>query len=218
MGRSAHHSNFFYRFFIKGGIYRLSRHQSYGKPGSQCGWKHQGGGKEEGRCSGILSLKTKSRSTCIILIGIYLGATRSFLIISAIPVFNIRPHYSLRPYLQSLAGTFGKISSKKKINFFVYSSTTFKHDALLNTCELVISPTASQVSTPDPCVLVFYTHHRPHLAHRDMQFFTKAKERGWACTEIYTKTFPVCDLLFYFISVSSTTHPSKKKKIKKIKT
>ena len=77
----------------------------------------------------------------------------------------------------------------------------FQHDALLKTCESVISPNTLQVSTPDPCILVFYTHHRPHLAHRDMQFFTKAKERGWTCTENFTKTFPVC----FFLVTSSAS-------------
>lgn len=42
-----------------------------------------------------------------------------------------------------------------------------------------------------PCLLVFYTHHRPHLAHRDMEFFSKAQERGWICEEVLTQTFPV---------------------------
>ncbi|KAF8803245.1 hypothetical protein BYT27DRAFT_7195839 [Phlegmacium glaucopus] len=84
-------------------------------------------------------------------------------------------------------------SQSSKFDLIILSDLIFnhsQHDALLKTCELVISPNTSQLSTPDPHVLVFYTHHRPHLAHRDMQFFTKAKERGWICTEIYTKTFP----------------------------
>ena len=42
-----------------------------------------------------------------------------------------------------------------------------------------------------PCVLVFYTHHRPHLAERDLEFFTKAKERRWKCEEIVTERFEV---------------------------
>jgi nicotinamide N-methyltransferase len=39
-------------------------------------------------------------------------------------------------------------------------------------------------------VLVFYTHHRPHYADRDMGFFTKARERAWTCEEIVTEKFP----------------------------
>lgn len=35
-----------------------------------------------------------------------------------------------------------------------------------------------------PCVLVFFTHHRPRLAHRDMEFFVKAKEQGWAVERV----------------------------------
>lgn len=37
--------------------------------------------------------------------------------------------------------------------------------------------TESPPSTP--CVLVFFTHHRPHLAAKDMDFFVKASEQGW---------------------------------------
>jgi len=84
-------------------------------------------------------------------------------------------------------------TQSSKFDLIILSDLIFnhsQHDTLLKTCELVISPNTPQASTPDPCVLVFYTHHRPHLAHRDMQFFTKAKERGWTCTEIFTKTFP----------------------------
>ncbi|KAF8840293.1 hypothetical protein BDN67DRAFT_968794 [Paxillus ammoniavirescens] len=68
-----------------------------------------------------------------------------------------------------------------------------QHDALLRSCELCITPIPSQgtpLTTPPPCVLVFYTHHRPHLAHRDLEFFIKARSRGWNCEEIHTKRFP----------------------------
>ncbi|KAJ6621369.1 putative methyltransferase-domain-containing protein [Mycena sp. CBHHK59/15] len=58
-----------------------------------------------------------------------------------------------------------------------------QHDSLLKTCEHALAP------VPDACVLVFYTHHRPHLAHRDMEFFSKAREQGWTCEEILTRRF-----------------------------
>ncbi|KXN87393.1 Putative nicotinamide N-methyltransferase, partial [Leucoagaricus sp. SymC.cos] len=59
-----------------------------------------------------------------------------------------------------------------------------QHDALLDTCEKSIS------DDPSACVLVFYSHHRPHLAYRDMEFFNKARSRGWTTDEITTETFP----------------------------
>ncbi|KAI6015328.1 putative methyltransferase-domain-containing protein [Pisolithus orientalis] len=70
-----------------------------------------------------------------------------------------------------------------------------QHDALLRTCELSLTPLSGQPceppsSQPAPCVLVFYTHHRPHLAHRDLDFFTKARSQGWICEEIVTRKFP----------------------------
>jgi len=40
-------------------------------------------------------------------------------------------------------------------------------------------------------VLVFYTHHRPHLAQRDMSFFDMAQECGWKCEKVLTERFPV---------------------------
>lgn len=49
--------------------------------------------------------------------------------------------------------------------------------------------------THTPAVLVFYTHHRPRLAHRDLDFFTKAKQRGWICEEFYTQKTGVSLLL-----------------------
>ncbi|OCH84344.1 hypothetical protein OBBRIDRAFT_821920 [Obba rivulosa] len=67
-----------------------------------------------------------------------------------------------------------------------------QHDALLRTCDEALSkrsaPDAS--GSPVPALLVFYTHHRPHLAHRDMEFFLKAQGSGWLCEEILTQKFP----------------------------
>ncbi|EPS95315.1 hypothetical protein FOMPIDRAFT_1168809 [Fomitopsis schrenkii] len=68
-------------------------------------------------------------------------------------------------------------------------SQSLQHDALLKTCEETLTR-ENQPGLPKPCLLVFYTHHRPHLAHRDMEFFSKAKERGWECEEIVTERFP----------------------------
>ncbi|KAF9035162.1 putative methyltransferase-domain-containing protein [Panaeolus papilionaceus] len=91
---------------------------------------------------------------------------------------------STKPLLETLPSPF------TGFQLIILSDLIFnhsQHNALLKTCEEVLapSPTAKQ-----PCVLVFYTHHRPHLAHRDMQFFEIARERGWACEEIVTREFP----------------------------
>ncbi|KAJ7733253.1 nicotinamide N-methyltransferase [Mycena maculata] len=63
------------------------------------------------------------------------------------------------------------------------SMTPTKHDALLQTCE------NSLAGADGAAVLVFYTHHRPHLADKDMEFFSKARVRGWTCEEILTRRF-----------------------------
>ncbi|PWN42273.1 hypothetical protein IE81DRAFT_136636 [Ceraceosorus guamensis] len=35
-----------------------------------------------------------------------------------------------------------------------------------------------------PCALVFFSHHRPQFALKDMQFFESAREQGWATEEV----------------------------------
>jgi len=57
-----------------------------------------------------------------------------------------------------------------------------QHRALLATCE--------HATAPGGCVLVFYTHHLPHLAQRDMEFFEVAREMGWKCEKVLTERFP----------------------------
>ncbi|KAI8146096.1 putative methyltransferase-domain-containing protein [Fennellomyces sp. T-0311] len=43
-----------------------------------------------------------------------------------------------------------------------------QHHAMLRTCRELLTPKTGRV-------YVFYTHHRPHLAHRDVEFFNIAK-------------------------------------------
>ena len=69
-----------------------------------------------------------------------------------------------------------------------------KHRALLNTCERAIAPHRADDGCGigiGGCVLVFYTHHRPHLAQRDMTFFEMARDTGWTCEKVVTEWFPV---------------------------
>ena len=58
-----------------------------------------------------------------------------------------------------------------------------QHRALLWTCGHTLASRG--------CVLMFYTHHRPHLAERDMAFFDVARETGWTCEEVLTERFAV---------------------------
>lgn len=50
------------------------------------------------------------------------------------------------------------------------------HAALLNTCDSCLKDGAP--------ALVFFSHHRPHLADRDMAFFSLAEQRGYTCTQV----------------------------------
>ncbi|GLB43079.1 putative S-adenosyl-L-methionine-dependent protein methyltransferase that trimethylates the N-terminal glycine 'Gly- 2' of elongation factor 1-alpha, before also catalyzing the mono- and dimethylation of 'Lys-3' [Lyophyllum shimeji] len=96
---------------------------------------------------------------------------------------------SVNPLLDALPN----IGTLPGFDLIILSDLIFnhsQHDALLTTCEQALSRPApeSPVSLP-PSVLVFYSHHRPHLAHRDMEFFEKARQRGWHCEEIVTRKF-----------------------------
>lgn len=72
-----------------------------------------------------------------------------------------------------------------KFDLILLSDLVFNHQAhpaLLETCEACIADATTdemegQMTTP--CVLVFFTHHRPHLAYKDMQFFNLAEVKGW---------------------------------------
>jgi len=64
-----------------------------------------------------------------------------------------------------------------------------QHDALLRTCSLTLRRPSSTAPGDSPSVLVFYSHHRPHLAARDLDFFKKAREEGWLCEKIVEERF-----------------------------
>ncbi|KAH8827007.1 putative methyltransferase-domain-containing protein [Flagelloscypha sp. PMI_526] len=76
------------------------------------------------------------------------------------------------------------LEPSQKFDLLILSDLIFnhsQHDALLKT--------ALETLSPGGVVLVFYTHHRPHLAHRDMQFFELAKDQGWQCEEVLKRHF-----------------------------
>ncbi|KAF4564510.1 nicotinamide n-methyltransferase [Pleurotus pulmonarius] len=80
-----------------------------------------------------------------------------------------------------------------KFDLIILSDLIFNHSqhiAMLQTCEDALRLPGDAEENSTPMVLVFYSHHRPKLAHRDMEFFEKAEERGWVCKEILTKTYP----------------------------
>ncbi|KAH8555391.1 putative methyltransferase-domain-containing protein [Umbelopsis sp. PMI_123] len=62
-------------------------------------------------------------------------------------------------------------NEETKYDVIILSDLIFNHSqhhAMLRTCRELIKPKTG-------VVLVFYTHHRPHLAHRDVQFFEIAQ-------------------------------------------
>ncbi|PVU96491.1 hypothetical protein BB559_002353 [Furculomyces boomerangus] len=65
-----------------------------------------------------------------------------------------------------------------------------EHNSLLKTCKELLSSPKNQGNTtsPERMALVFFTHHRPWLAEKDMMFFTTAKtEFGFKVEEIIEK-------------------------------
>ncbi|WVN86343.1 uncharacterized protein L203_101506 [Cryptococcus depauperatus CBS 7841] len=88
------------------------------------------------------------------------------------------------------------LSNGEKYDLLILSDVVFnhsQHDALIKTVESTISPLSSPFdpSSPsapltDPCILVFFTHHRPHLAHADMAFFPRLAQsgNGWAYEKV----------------------------------
>ncbi|OAX37745.1 hypothetical protein K503DRAFT_771204 [Rhizopogon vinicolor AM-OR11-026] len=85
-------------------------------------------------------------------------------------------------------------TSNRGFHLIILSDLIFnhsQHDALLKTCDMCLaSRSTSDNASMEPCVLVFYSHHRPHLADRDLGFFRKAQTVGWACEEIVTRKYP----------------------------
>lgn len=82
--------------------------------------------------------------------------------------------------------------SKIGFHLIILSDLIFnhsQHEALLNTCEHALASQIGDCVNP-PCVLVFYTHHRPRLAHRDMNFFQLAQQKGWTCEEVLQRKYP----------------------------
>ncbi|KAH0580223.1 Putative nicotinamide N-methyltransferase [Termitomyces sp. J132] len=97
--------------------------------------------------------------------------------------------------IDSLLEAISTTNERSVFDVIILSDLIFnhsQHDALLTTCELALcrNPPDLLSIPPTASVLVFYSHHRPHLAHRDMEFFEKARGRGWVCEEILTRKFP----------------------------
>lgn len=58
-------------------------------------------------------------------------------------------------------------AGKSTYDVLILSDLVFNHSqhhAMLKTCRALLTPNTGRV-------YVFYTHHRPHLAHRDLKFF-----------------------------------------------
>lgn len=79
------------------------------------------------------------------------------------------------------------------------------HPALLQTMDACLPqaqtfgtshPPGREKERNTPCALVFFSHHRPHLAERDMDFFTQAEAAGWKCESVGQWKMLVCLLPF----------------------
>lgn len=76
-----------------------------------------------------------------------------------------------------------KLNNNDKFDFIILSDLVFNHSEhakLLKACAETLADYGK--------ILVVFTHHRPKLAHRDLQFFTDAEENyNFKCTKIIQK-------------------------------
>ncbi|ODN83464.1 hypothetical protein L202_01601 [Cryptococcus amylolentus CBS 6039] len=80
------------------------------------------------------------------------------------------------------------LPQRQMFDLLILSDLVFnhsQHDALIKTVESTLAPAPSTPSDPTtsaplthPSILVFFTHHRPHLAHADLAFFPRLAESG----------------------------------------
>lgn len=73
------------------------------------------------------------------------------------------------------------LTNGERFDLLILSDLVFNHQAhpdLLRTCVACLS------RRPNAQALVFFTHHRPHLAHKDLHFFELAPEYGFAVEKI----------------------------------
>ncbi|PLW12926.1 hypothetical protein PCANC_03771 [Puccinia coronata f. sp. avenae] len=76
-------------------------------------------------------------------------------------------------------------SASPGFDIILLSDLVFNHSehlSLLTTCESSLR--AATPGRPPPCLLVFYSHHRPWCVEADEQFFVLAQQRAWQCTRI----------------------------------
>lgn len=78
------------------------------------------------------------------------------------------------------------------------------HPAMLETMDRCL-PKSGKSATSQ--ALVFFTHHRPHLADKDMAFFEQARQRGWTCEEVGTWKMSVSDNLRRRRLLANSTSP-----------
>ena len=57
-----------------------------------------------------------------------------------------------------------------------------------------------------PTLLVFFTHHRPHLATKDMDFFEKAKTH-WIAKKVVQRAYQVHNPLYFLTDSISDLQP-----------
>ena len=162
-------------------------------------------------CQARSAIESKSRFVCLpcftacanhaISKGIYMGSSCPTITRPAAQwprhvKDRISPDYPVRSHFQPLPST---LSIRHSLVFCSYLPNR-KHEALLNTCEHALASQVSDGINP-PCVLVFYTHHRPRLALRDMNFFQLAQQKGWTCEEVFQRKYPVSASLDPYIRV-----------------
>jgi nicotinamide N-methyltransferase len=110
--------------------------------------------------------------------------------LDGVPSANSDGKYDLL-LLSDLVFNHSQVSHKRpQGRAIVLVMLTYQHPALISTVNSLLShsPAAPTHSTlpSTPCILVFFTHHRPHLVAADMAFFPRLAESGtgWAYEKV----------------------------------
>ena len=102
-------------------------------------------------------------------------------------VFNHQAHDAMLDTCEKCL--YGASDKKHVEDIAPLSSESAEEDAQQSALEEYELPPFTEPGTP--CCLVFYSHHRPQFAAKDLEFFHKARSRGWHCKLVVKRKMPV---------------------------
>lgn len=101
-------------------------------------------------------------------------------------VFNHQAHPAM---LTTLRRTLSSNSASASVS--LSSSSERTSSRAIGETEEELPDGGRSIKPERPCALVFFSHHRPALAEKDMAFFEAARAEGWTCEEVGRWRMPV---------------------------